>query len=762
MDHMEWELLAPAGSLEAFIAAVENGADAVYLGGKQFNARAYADNFSEETMRDLIAYAHERNIKTFVTLNTLLFQEELSKVIPYIEGLYTMGTDGVIVQDYGIIQLLNEYFPNFRKHASTQMTVHDSRTVQELTKLHINRVVLSREMSLPEVQAIACQTEAELEVFVHGALCFCYSGQCLMSSFIGGRSGNRGRCAQPCRKVYKTASYPKGRYELSLKDNASLSLLKDLMKSGVKSFKIEGRMKRPEYVGLVTRIYRKAMDAVKNDTFDRLNLEEEEDHLRRVFNRDFHPSYFLGKSMEQFEKTTPLNHGLLVGKAGPSWGKSSTQLISKEPIRNGDGLRIVTKGGTAYGLNVSGIDDKGVISERIPEGSLIYKTYDKEAMDEIRKTYVNREGYFKKVPVKLAVTAKFQCPLTMSLTHPLGNHVTVSTSFSLEKAKKTPTDPKKALYQLTKFGGTPFYPDPIEARIDEGLMIPYSECNELRRRAVELLMASFREERPFTRPSVKLPRFHTENPIRRVGVYVESDVRHKVSREDFLILETQSFQDETFIENLMEAKKRGIPYYLSLPPILKDEEYYLFLGGEDIVEEASGIFVSNLGQRAFMEKTYGSHAFFASHHMNVTNGFALKFLLEQGFLGFEPSWELRLDELRDMTIEHLFLFVQGKIPVMITEQSLTENLTDEKGMVFPVKQKKKGRSILYNPKELCVVQDIPAFLKAGIGNFIIRHTFEEEPIEEWVKGYQEKIKTGQNPHWTHFHDTRGHFFRGVE
>ncbi|HBN96138.1 MAG TPA: peptidase U32, partial [Firmicutes bacterium] len=277
------ELLAPAGSFDALRAAVENGADAVYLGGKSYSARAQAVNFSREELQAALDYCHIRGVRVYVTVNTLLREDELEGAILYLADLYCWGVDAVIVQDLGLIQRAREEVPMLELHSSTQMTVHNALDFRAIERLGITRVVLPRELGASAIKDIREQTSVELEVFVHGALCLCYSGQCLMSSLIGGRSGNRGQCAQPCRQPYTVEGLiVPGEYVLSPKDLSLISHLDTLEDAGVASLKIEGRLKSPDYVGVVVRTYRAALDGRPYQAKD----------LSTVFNRGFTTAYF--------------------------------------------------------------------------------------------------------------------------------------------------------------------------------------------------------------------------------------------------------------------------------------------------------------------------------------------------------------------------------------------------------------------------------------------------------------------------------------
>ena len=286
------EILAPAGSYDSFVAAINAGADAVYAGGMRFGARAYADNFTSQQLLDAVDYAHLHKKRLYLTVNTLLKDSEMKELYAYLKPLYCQGLDAVIVQDAGVLSFVRAYFPDLEIHASTQMTITNVYGAQYLKEYGVKRVVPARELSLAEIRRIRSETKMDVECFVHGALCYCYSGQCLLSSFIGGRSGNRGQCAQPCRLPY-TAKEKKG-YLLSLKDICTLELLPEMAEAGINSFKIEGRMKKPEYVAAVTAMYRKYLDMYYEKgkagyKVDQADLEQ----LKDIYNRGgFHTGYY--------------------------------------------------------------------------------------------------------------------------------------------------------------------------------------------------------------------------------------------------------------------------------------------------------------------------------------------------------------------------------------------------------------------------------------------------------------------------------------
>ena len=355
------ELLAPAGSWEALEAAVNAGADAVYMGGKAFGARAYASNFDKEEMTKAVYFAHMHRVRLYITVNTLVDDSELAELADYLLFLNNVGVDGIIVQDLGIIRLARQIVPELPLHASTQMTITNSSGVDFAVAAGMERSVLARELSLKEIEA-ACSRGTEIETFIHGALCVCYSGQCLMSSLIGGRSGNRGRCAQPCRLPYKLLNAKgedmlegkdAGQYLLSPKDMNTLAILPQLIEAGVVSYKIEGLMKRPEYVAVVVDAYRRAIDSYKAGNYhvpaeDLANIEQ-------IFNRDFTTAYLTHRpGKEMMSDRRPNNRGVLVGrvtKLDKQHNKATVKL--EKELHLGDGLEFWVSVGGRVGTTVT-------------------------------------------------------------------------------------------------------------------------------------------------------------------------------------------------------------------------------------------------------------------------------------------------------------------------------------------------------------------------------------------------------------------------
>ncbi len=503
------ELLAPAGGMEAFMAAVENGANAVYLGARAFSARGYASNFSDEELEKAIDYAHLRGVKIYVTVNTLLKEEEMESALILLSRLREMGVDAIIIQDLGLISLSRKYLPDLPLHASTQMTLHNGEGVRFVKDLGIERVVLSREVSLEDIRKIKEKNAVEIEVFIHGALCISYSGQCLLSSLIGGRSGNRGYCAQPCRKKYRLYCDGKqiktsGSYLLSPKDLNTTSDLGAIIEAGIESFKIEGRMKRPEYVAGVVRTYRRLIDRYLKDPAGYSVSEEERETLTQLFNRGFTSGYFFGNPRGKLmSRENPHNRGIPAGTV-ISYDRHKKQLRVKlsNSLRLGDGIMVenaetrpedkgkiissmYTEKGPVYSAG-KGDAVEIPFDSRAPSGSTVYRTHDKKLMDSLKKE--SESGTLRpKIPISLAVTITKGKPARLEVKDSDSNVVTVESGYLVEKAEKLPTSKSQIEKQLTKLGNTLFEASELNISTEGDVFIPVGQLNDLRTKAVSQL-----------------------------------------------------------------------------------------------------------------------------------------------------------------------------------------------------------------------------------------------------------------------------------
>ena len=500
------ELLAPASGWLQLKAAIHNGADAVYIGGALFNARMKADNFSMGEIEDAIEYAHERNVKVYVTLNTLIRDGELAKAFAYANDLYRFGADGLIIQDMGIARLIHKYLPGMHMHLSTQGTVYNEWAVQFVGEMGFDRIVPAREVSLEEMKrlAAAChKRDMTMEVFVHGALCMCYSGQCQMSRLQGGRSGNRGLCAQPCRLEYVD---DKGRksHALSPKDLCLIDDIPALCEAGVDSLKIEGRLKSPEYVAVVTRTYRKYLDLYGAGDLRYTVDPDDRKALRQIFNRgDFTTGYLYENPGEELlSGTSPKNQGLYAGRVVDirqvhGKGKDKRKLIDIDMrgsesgrLSLGDGVELPNTGNiVTYLEKLSGGRVRiGDFKGDINIGDVVRKVTDREQIKEAMDS-IDKEGLVRKIPVKMTfVAAEGEKPRLE-----LDGAVTVMGDQVLEHAQNKPADPDRIRQQLQKLGGTPFVSSDTDVILYGEPMVPISVVNQLRREAVDKLLATRRE-----------------------------------------------------------------------------------------------------------------------------------------------------------------------------------------------------------------------------------------------------------------------------
>lgn len=523
------EILAPAGTYEAMEAAVKAGCDAVYAGGSLFSARAYAGNFDETAFLQAIDYCHLHGVKVYMTLNTLLKDSEINEVVRYVEPYYHAGLDAVLVQDMGIFQILKEAFPDLPLHASTQMSISSSYGAQFAKDIGIERIVPSRELSLEEIKSIKEKVDIEIETFVHGAMCFAYSGKCLFSSFAGGRSGNRGRCAQPCRQLYElfdTGEDEGGpsvkEYLMSLKDMCVIKELPKLIDAGIDSFKIEGRMKNPYYVASVVSAYRRARDRYleilgreEADSFDGLSeaaqaeyyeaVEQDFKDLQDIYNRGgFHSGYYFtdkGKIMSALKR--PNHDGFRVGTVkvvkAPQVLIELTEDLNRQDVvelresaaENESSLAediIELTSGTA-GRAGETVSLNGKDLKKIHPGMEVYRTRNEALLERIENEILGTEPT---VPVNCHIFVKIGEPLKIMVTAEGGgkNGETVFAYVEgdpVETASKAATEKETLISKLKKSGGSGLCVKEVACELDDGAFVPMSRFNQLRREAAELL-----------------------------------------------------------------------------------------------------------------------------------------------------------------------------------------------------------------------------------------------------------------------------------
>jgi putative protease len=493
------ELLAPAGSRIAAVAAINAGADAIYVGGKRFGARAFAENFSDSDLVDLIRFAHLRGVKVYATINTIVFDDEFPSLLAYADLLVANGIDAIIVQDLGVLDEFLHRYPDTPIHASTQMNVHTPEQAKRLADLGIARIILARETPIEVIRAIREATSVELEVFVHGALCVSYSGNCLFSAIATGRSGNRGECAQLCRLPYTLlrdgAPISDEAYLMSPKDLMTLERLGELVDLGVAAIKIEGRMRKPEYVAQAVSSYRKALSALEAGN-PPLDLAAETDRLRRVFNRDFTEGHLFSVPPASIVNPYRPNHmGVEIGTViGFDRGKASIRL--SDALAVNDGIRFI--GAVDSGNVVSRIVTNGRTVTRafagetvvldtadpVDPGAKVMKTLDHDLETELL-AYADENG--KTIGIAGTVRAFVGEPLHLEISDVSGHVASETTPFAVARAENRPMSEHDLAAQMDRLGNTPFFFTKLTVHTDGKGFVPVGALNEIRRRVIEKL-----------------------------------------------------------------------------------------------------------------------------------------------------------------------------------------------------------------------------------------------------------------------------------
>ena len=755
------ELLAPAGSFASLKAAVAAGADAVYMGGARFGARAYAQNADQDEMIAAIEYAHLHGCRLYMTVNTLFKENELGELYEYLLPYYKAGLDGVIVQDLGALSFIREHFPGIELHASTQMTITSVYGAKELKRLGCCRVVPAREVSLEEIRRIYDETGMDIETFVHGALCYCYSGQCLMSSLIGGRSGNRGRCAQTCRLPFSVRrgkellNGKNEKYVLSLKDLCSLDILPDILEAGVFSLKIEGRMKSPRYTAGVVSIYRKYVD--------------------------------------QYMK----------------YGRKGYQV---DPADRKTLLDLFDRGGQTEGYYREHNGRDMVVLKEKPA----FREENRPLYDYLDKTYVNAS---LQEPVLGWARAAEGEELRLKLqTDSFGSTIEAEVSGGpVQTAKNQPMAAERIEKQLNKTGNTPFYFQSLQVETEGNCFIPVQELNELRRNAFEKLetqiLSQFRRQEPSGHENGEgdgkkaqegklQKREISENGTEGEKKGREQAVLH-VSLEEPEGLETvlsfrqaavisidaAGFPAESWKQTVLNCHERGKECLLLLPHIYRAEAKRYFDAHLRELSEAGfdGAVIRAWEEAELIARWRREGVFFPKitvfdHGLYSFNSLSeewMEQMLPGETIRFTAPLELNSRELEEKGIRGEELMVYGNIPMMVTAQCLKKTLEgctgrpellwmrDRKGKEFPVKNHCRFcYNTIYNSSPLSLLADRSLIERLGPSVLRLSFTTEQpERIREVLKAFSEEFisgtKKGGAPELSG-EFTRGHFKRGAE
>ena len=692
------ELLSPAGAPEAVIAAVQNGADAVYLGLGDFNARRGAHNFTPEEFEKAVRYCHLRNCRVYVTMNTLVNDREMTAALAAAKLASDKGADAILVQDLGLARMIHEALPDIPLHASTQMSIHNLAGAEAAAQMGITRVVLARELNLEEIRFISQHASVETEVFVHGALCFCHSGQCYLSAMIGRRSGNRGMCAQPCRMQYSLGGRMDD-YPLSLKDNCLVDRLQELEEAGVSCVKIEGRMKRPEYTGIVTGVYSKVLKEKRRPTEDEMAL------LERVFSRQgFTQGYLNGDKADMHGVRAEADEDLDRLYADTRRAYSDGE-VRRVPIHF---YSLVEKGEKAKAI---AFDDDG-----------------------------NRAVAFGPVP---------------------------------ERAKRQGVTAGYIVEQMYKTGGTPFTVVENQAKADEGLFLPASEINELRRKLISEL--SERRMTPKPRASNPMPpmpesRIQRGEPVSIFHIATEEQLAPELAelRPGYLYAPALLMAER--FERVMPFLSNDTVPVAVLPRVVTDDEAEVVYRALEKLAQygVKEALVGNIGHVAIAKQAgMGVRADFG---MNAFNSRTLDVLRTAGFLSATASFELRLSQIRDLKKPlDTEMIIYGRLPVMVSDQCVIRQsagkcncqipgqLSDRTGSVFPVVKEFGCRNVIYNAHKLFLADKRSDLLGAGLWG--LRLMFTTESARECVE--VAKSYLGLNDYQPNML-TRGLYYRGVE
>ena len=748
----ELELLAPAGSLKTLKAVIHAGADAVYLGGSMFGARAYANNFNEEELLEAIRFGHIHGRKIILAVNTLLKEYELGQLYDYLHPYYEAGLDAVIVQDMGVMEFIKTHFPNLPIHTSTQMTITNVEGARLLKEQGVERVVTAREMSLEEIQRIHDEVGVELESFIHGALCYCYSGQCLFSSIIGGRSGNRGRCAQPCRLSYEVLQGEKsltGHHAtpiLSLKDMCTLPFLYELADHGVYSFKIEGRMKTPEYAAGVVSIYRKYMD-----------------------------SYLDGSRIP----------------------------VEKKDIRAL--LELGNRGGFTNGYYYHHND-----SDMLSGESASHNKSEGVLQDNIRREYVETE---LKEKIKGKLILNKECPAKIEVQY---GKIKVSYQGDMVLvAQNRPLTKEVVTEKITKTGNTPFVFEKLEVTMDDDIFMPVNQLNQLRRGALEALEEALLKPYKRTLPELvetsfaETDRQTTGNAINEkqisgqslsqtsrqqpagssteVRVLIEdTEQLLAVLKADFVdtvYLDCMLYTRENLIRKLSEDIDRvhasGKKAFYVFPFIFRQQTSLFY---EKIMPELKklpldGIMVRSLDEIAFI-KEWGNENWqmVSDSNLYTYSNEASEYFYRLGMMQDTIPVELNRKEILRRENSRSEMIIYGRLPLMITAQCIHKNtlgcmhqpkvlnLKDRYSVHFPVKNFcSECYNVIYNSLPVCLFKEDVTVKKIAPAAVRLSFTTEtEEEAEQILTIYGDIYKNGGILGQLPMECTNGHFKRGVE
>lgn len=799
------EILAPAGSMECLKAAIAAGADAVYTGGALFGARAYAHNLTEEELLEAIDYVHLHGRRLYLTVNTLIKDREMEKqMYDYLLPYYRQGLDAVIVQDIGLLRFIRKHFPDLPIHASTQMTLTGVDGAKFLEKEGAQRIVTSRELSMAEVKKIADETELEIESFVHGALCYCYSGQCLFSSFIGGRSGNRGQCAQPCRLLYRTPEAKRPQYLLSLKDICTLELIPEMIESGIYSFKIEGRMKKPEYAAAVAFQYRKYADlylkyyeecpagedpaayAMKKYRV----CEEDRQMLLDLYNRGgFHTGYYHTQNGREMVSLNRPNHAgvpavkVLAKKGRTVTAKAMTDLSPQDiielPMRKGreKADNYTCKDAVRKGMNVQ----IPVFADTpFKRDEIWMRTRNSALIERLHEEFVNG-----KIKERICGTFRLYPQEAATLTVKCRDAEITVTGEKAQEALSQPMSRERIEKQLRKTGNTEFEFSFLKVEIGEKVFLPMQSLNELRREALETLEKVICEK--YRRSGeVKDPEEDTIELSMEEEVLSGWTASVRTAEQMEVILEEEAigriyvdctmfpriWEKDSYVEWITKVHATGKEIYLVMPYIFRERTRKQYEAAYNRIFGAGwdGILIANYESFAFLKEHGYTGRIMTDYNLYEFNQESRKFWKEKGVFEFTAPVELTERELQDLRVKDGEVIVYGYFPMMISagciqkttrgclKKSGQTTITDRYRNPFVVKNEcDYCYNILYNYVPLYLGDRMEEVYQIGPGRIRLMFTTErQQEVRQILSAYFEGKELPEGTY------TRGHWKRGIK
>ena len=792
------EILAPAGSMECLKAAIAAGADAVYTGGALFGARAYAHNLTEEELLEAIDYVHLHGRRLYLTVNTLIKDREMEKqMYDYLLPYYRQGLDAVIVQDIGLFRFIRKHFPDLPIHASTQMTLTGVDGAKFLEKEGAQRIVTSRELSMAEVKKIADETELEIESFVHGALCYCYSGQCLFSSFIGGRSGNRGQCAQPCRLLYRTPEAKRPQYLLSLKDICTLELIPEMIESGIYSFKIEGRMKKPEYAAAVAFQYRKYADLYLK-YYEECPAEEdpaayamkkyrvrEEDRqmLLDLYNRGgFHTGYYHTQNGREMISLNRPNHAgvpavkVLAKKGRNVTAKALTDLYPQDiielPMRKGreKADNYTCKDAVRKGMNVQ----IPVFADTpFKRDEIWMRTRNSTLIDTLREEFVNG-----KIKERICGTFRLYPQEKATLTVKCRDAEITVAGEKAQEALSQPMSRERIEKQLRKTGNTEFEFFFLKAEIGEKVFLPMQSLNELRREALETLEKVICEVKDPEEDKTELSM--EEEVLSGWTASVRTAEQMEVILEEEAIgriyvdctMFPRIWEKDSYVEWITKVHAAGKEIYLVMPYIFRERTRKQYEAAYNRIFGAGwdGILIANYESFAFLKEHGYTGRIMTDYNLYEFNQESRKFWKEKGVFEFTAPVELTERELQDLRVKDGEVIVYGYLPMMISagciqkttrgclKKSGQTTITDRYRNPFVVKNEcDYCYNILYNYVPLYLGDRMEEVYQIGPGRIRLMFTTErQQEVRQILSAYFEGKELPEGTY------TRGHWKRGIK